>query len=614
MINYNTKKSLIICLLIVAYFFIFVWVVSLWFESWSDLNLTGHKSNVRFYEPIALIITFICFLVIVSRVLFALLVTSVFYIMFLWINAELVRVFGSVFTQYDITHSIQLIFVFYTLMSYRFELFAVLLLIILLSVLFKKLKPNKWLKSKQVIIFPLMVLVLGVTFYYGNVTSQWIKQINGLHGKAVPKIFSEKNGFLFSFYYHLLKPEAVEKPAIYNKQKVQEIVQKYTVEQNNESLERPNVIIFFIEAFSDPIQMGINTTFDPIPNFRSLSSQFSSGMALSPELGGRSANPEFELLTGFSMRFFPSGTIPYVDSIKYPIISMPWEFKKQGYQTQAIHVASLSFFNYRFVYPLIGFDKATTLMNRPGVQYDVANRFPSENALVDEIIKSTRQSEPQFIFAFPNSTHGFWDYPQYLGSKLDIKGDFLDTGKEQLKTYINALHTADKAIGKLVRHYQNSDEKTLILIMGDHQPSLPEYRQNYILSKYSEGQDFNELFPNRKKLKRHLKSLIDEKGDLYSLSYQVPYVIWSNFDAPNYDQNLSMNMLSSRIFEAVPISSEPFFKLLDQMRFTVGEFSHKIKTKAGKYSENIPSEYSDLVNEYLMIQYDIINGSKYYNE
>ena len=50
---------------------------------------------------------------------------------------------------------------------------------------------------------------------------------------------------------------------------------------------------------------GIKLLKDPIPNFRNLYENFSSGLVKVPTFGGGTVRSEFEMLTGLSIRIFP---------------------------------------------------------------------------------------------------------------------------------------------------------------------------------------------------------------------------------------------------------------------------------------------------------------------
>lgn len=74
---------------------------------------------------------------------------------------------------------------------------------------------------------------------------------------------------------------------------------------------RPNVIMLQMESFFDPTLMeNLQYSADPVPNFRKLKEEFSSGFLTVPAVGAGTANTEFEVLTGMRVRFFRTRGIP----------------------------------------------------------------------------------------------------------------------------------------------------------------------------------------------------------------------------------------------------------------------------------------------------------------
>ena len=76
--------------------------------------------------------------------------------------------------------------------------------------------------------------------------------------------------------------------------------------------QRPNIIFVQLESFFDPTEVEwLRFSEDPIPNLRKMFSEYSSGYFKVPSVGAGTANTEFEVLTGMSMRFFGPGEYPY---------------------------------------------------------------------------------------------------------------------------------------------------------------------------------------------------------------------------------------------------------------------------------------------------------------
>lgn len=596
---------------IAIYCFLIFLISGLIFESISDLMPISQSKTSFYSEPIALLITFFSIVILTRRIIFSLILLTCLYVVLILINAEMMKIFSLTFSPSDIRHSVQVFLAPEIWQSYWKGIILSLFGILLILICFIKTSPNRFLNQYQYKLFSFLTLFLFLVYVYRFSIVENIKKGFEMSAKVVPVELPEQHGFLFAFYFQLLQQKKIKTPDHYSKSTVNKIISKYSTHNTYNNQNKPHVIIFFIEAFADPNLVGITTSFDPIPNFRKYAQESLSGLVFSPEIGGRSANPEFELLTGLSMRFMPEKSIPYIDYLTKPVPSIAREFKNNGYSTHAIHVATMKFFNYNKAYHYLGFDNYYTLYNRDNIEKDIRGRFPSENSLVNEIINITESSNnPQFIFSFPNSTHGFWDYDAYLQSNLDVYGNFIGDGRNQLKTYINAIHTADKAIGKLINHYENSSWPAIILILGDHQPSLPEFRQNLFDLVFDETLLKNKTMTRKKlkgKMRRKLQSHNNDENPkldaIYRKSHQVPYIIWNNFSNTSMKRNTSMNLLLAPLMSLSNIKRSPLYNLIDKLYLETGALYKKSK---------INNENKEIIKEYEILQYDILTDNKSY--
>lgn len=94
-----------------------------------------------------------------------------------------------------------------------------------------------------------------------------------------------------------------------------------------------------LESFFDPTLVKyLQFSQDPVPNFRKLKENFSSGYLTVPSVGAGTANTEFEVLTGMSLQFFGPGEYPYKTILKESTAeSVNYDLKELGYSTHAIH-------------------------------------------------------------------------------------------------------------------------------------------------------------------------------------------------------------------------------------------------------------------------------------
>ncbi len=99
-------------------------------------------------------------------------------------------------------------------------------------------------------------------------------------------------------------------PQDYSQEEIDRI--KSTESELGETQEdsRPNIIFLQLESFFDPTEVNfLEFSEDPIPTFRKLMKEYSSGYFRVPSVGAGTANTEFETITGMSLRYFGPGRV-----------------------------------------------------------------------------------------------------------------------------------------------------------------------------------------------------------------------------------------------------------------------------------------------------------------
>jgi phosphoglycerol transferase MdoB-like AlkP superfamily enzyme len=350
----------------------------------------------------------------------------------------------------------------------------------------------------------------------------------------------------------------------------------------------PDLILFIVESFMDPLNLGLQFTADPIPTFHAIGRQWSSGNVVVPVFGGTSANTEFELLTGLSMYFLPDESCPYRQYLTRDIPSLPRLLHKHGYRTIAIPADPPYLFNRRAAFRHLGFDSWLFPEADPKTPRTPDDEFASDEAIVDSVINAARGKGPFFAMTFTGGTHFPWEYPNYLDSDLDIVNPLKASDRSKLKTYINALRVEDKALKKLIAHFEKADRKTVILVLGDHLPPLGE---TYDATNFFKCQEMEKV----------------------QKRYQVPAVVWSNFPAAKEDFRLSANFVPAYLLRLLGLSPEGSLALSSEVCSKLPVFSRYLQTSDGRIfpakAANIP--FLELVSEYQTIQYDLLKGRQY---
>ncbi|MBD2845082.1 sulfatase-like hydrolase/transferase [Paenibacillus sp. IB182496] len=273
--------------------------------------------------------------------------------------------------------------------------------------------------------------------------------------------------------------------------------------------DKPNLIMIMSEAFWDPTRMdAVSFSRDPLPHFRELAAQGISGTMLAPVYGGGTVNTEFEVLTGYSTQFLPSGSIAYANYVRTPQQSLASALRVQGYEATAVHSYHNWFYRRNEVYKLLGFDRFVSgeFFNEPVKR----SGYISDDELTARIIREVRRSEgPDFVYAVSMQNHG----PYYPGKNEEDTIRVQGLGESStgiLETYAQSLSEADAALGRLVRHFEESGEPTVIVFFGDHLPMLgADYQVYREAGYYQDG----------------------TSADAYMRMYGVPFLIWDNMDS-----------------------------------------------------------------------------------
>jgi hypothetical protein len=424
---------------------------------------------------------------------------------------------------------------------------------------------------------------------------EWLNEKGGVElpeqWQFEPRASAQLNGLLVEWAMSAVDL-ALRQPGNYSRSEIERIAQAHEGLSGSQYPSRserpPNLILFIVESMMDPLDLGVRFTSDPIPTFHEISRKWSGGKIVVPVFGGTSANTEFELLTGLSMYFLPEGSCPYRQYLTQDIPSLPRTLHQYGYRTIAIPADPPYLFNRREALPHLGFDKWIFPETDPKTPRTPDDVFAADEAIVDATIDASRKESPFFIEAFTGGTHYPWDYPNYKNSALDIAGPMAEPYKSRLKTYINALRVADNSIKKLIAQFEKSDQKTVIMIMGDHLPPLAEI--------YDQTGFFN-----------------CEGLDEVRKRYQVPMVLWTNFETPKEDFVCSANFVPARLLQFLGLRPTGSLALSAEVYSRFPVLSNYVQTADGRVFEPQSTDLPDrqLLEDYRMIQYDLLLGKQY---
>ena len=319
-----------------------------------------------------------------------------------------------------------------------------------------------------------------------------------------------------------------------------------------------NIVFLQLETFMDPTEINfLEFSEDPIPNFRKLMKEYSSGYYKVPSVGAGTANTEFESITGMSLRYFGAGEYPYKTVLKEETCeSAPYILKDLGYSTHAIHNNEANFYGRKTVFSRLGFDTFTSEEYMPDISDVTPMGWVKDHILTDEIVKAMESTEgPDYVYTISVQGHG--DYPEepvLSDPVIEVSGAESQEKNYAWEYYVNQLHEMDQFVKELTDTLADFDERVVLVMYGDHLPTMD------------------------------LK--VEDMKNRYL--FQTKYVIWDNFGMKKKDENLAAYQMAAEIFNRLGIHEGNIFNY------------HQTRKGTKNYQLDLET-----------LQYDILYGDRY---
>lgn len=452
------------------------------------------------------------------------------------------------------------------------------------------------------------LLVIGsifVLYAYGNFANTFMNKVFQKSGVDFVLWNQNENyasnGFVLGFISNL-DTTVMEKPKNYSKENMLQIANDIKKQYsgnigNQKKKEKPNIIFVMSESFWDPTKVtNLSFSEDPVPNLHHYIENFPGGQTISPTFGGNTANVEFEALTSYSMSLLKPGSIPYQQVItnKKEIPSIPTVLKKEGYYTSAIHSFGRTFFKRDDVYKVLGFDKfnADDTMENVDIDGDYISDLEMSKEIIAELEK---QKQPTFIHAVTMQNHFPFTEGRFGENLIEISGLENEESKGELETYTEGLRRSDEALQYLIEQLDNLDRPTLLVFFGDHLPSLGTNKSFYKENGY----------------------ITNEKTPSERLAMaQTPLLMYANFDMPNDNLGLvSPIYFSNLIFDYAGLNKSSFYQFLSGLYKEIPVLRDELKVdKNGEVINDLTKKQKEMLEQYKMLQYDLLVGNQYSKE
>lgn len=302
-------------------------------------------------------------------------------------------------------------------------------------------------------------------------------------------------------------------------------------------------------------------------------------------VGGGTSNAEFEVLTGMAA----ANLHPQVSSPFQSLVSESGEFPshlttfgKPKRDTAALHPYLGSFYRRNAVYPALGFERFRFLDELGHLEKLPKDGFVSDAAIFNEAVNELRDSErPLVLNVVTMQNH----IPQKgFADPIAVEGPLLTDGlAETAGQYLRGLKHSDDALRQFVDDINALDERTIVLMYGDHLPTLwPE-------------------------------DILAAAGE--TARFETPWVVFANFPTENLGpQTLGPNQLMNQVIDAAGAPHTPWTALLHEVGTEIPamEPTRWIGPDGEVTSEaELTERGQGLLADYRLAQYDLAVGERW---
>ncbi len=305
------------------------------------------------------------------------------------------------------------------------------------------------------------------------------------------------------------------------------------------SNKQPTVIAIMNESFSDiGVVGGFKTNIDYMPFVRGMRDNTVKGRLYMDIIGGGTCNSEYSFLTGNTTAFVPENIRPFQMYVDESTWSLAKTFKNQGYETHAMHPAPEENWDRDKVYPKLGFEHTyfggEIIQNYPEFTRDVLVSDRSTYYKIIDIYEKHGE-KAQFIFDVTIANHGSYETGA-TGNLEQVRVEGAKTNTSDVNEYLTLIKESDRAIKELIDYFNAQDDPVIIVFFGDHQPA-----------------PFNDFYEEIKG-----KPVTEWTPEETQKLYITPYFIWSNYDIPEENRDMSVNFLTQKLLSVSGAQMTPY--------------------------------------------------------
>ena len=456
---------------------------------------------------------------------------------------------------------------------------VVVLFVAALIIVWRQSRPSEKPTVRQRIVRRGIGVAAAVAIAYFCVNNPAFNRLNTFQWDAKVLEGFHREGIVLTFVKSALSAH-VDRPEGYSREAVDAFLADYQKPVRAEGIQPTRIIMIMNEAFSDLRTVGLDERIDAMPFIDSLDRNTIEGSLYVSIIGGGTCNTEFEALTGNTLAFLGSGAYPYTENVTKPLFSLAAYFKDIGCVTEAFHASDAQNWNRNTVYPNLGFDVFHSIEDYPNITEDSYMHNHITDA-TDYAFIEQRDAENagkrRFLFNVTIQNHADYDHFKDV-PEAETLAPFVDSLHQSARVYLSMIRVSDDSLKQLMEHYMDSEEPTMIVFFGDHQPSLTLAAQENVYTGMQGHLDY----------------------------FKSKFFIWTNYETETrHDAAISANYLPWLVLERGGFALPPYVQMLKELHEKYPVISSQGVIDAnGNVYDNVAELADDpLIRKYRYVQY-----------
>lgn len=313
-----------------------------------------------------------------------------------------------------------------------------------------------------------------------------------------------------------------------------------------------NLIVTMMESFSDlSAYDGVSFDGDPYADFHALQAESCHGSLVVDSIGGGTINAERSFLTGFAYRHpgYNSNTSSFV-----------WYLRQNGYRVEGAHPGHDWFYSRQSIDRRLGFEEY--IFHENGLSDYVTEDSNYQGFATDAELFAERRAayearDPNVpYFSFTVTYQGHSPYTKAQLPTVQYVSGLSDDGDEIVNNYLTSVADTGRQIAAYVDSFRDDPEPVVLVFFGDHKPTLGDSQKYY-----------GEL---------GITGLSPGSTDRFRL-YSSPYLIWANdaakevlgMDFTGEGPTISPCYLMSEVFDCIGWKGSSWMQFQRTVRDTV---------------------------------------------